>query len=128
LQLVLGEADILILGDLEAADELLAGRHYSAGRTVCSQADSAPAPVVKEVEGDCLGARRRVETNRNGDEANGEASGQDSARRHGGALSVPRDGSVAGTRQLPRSTESRPRPRRRMQVHDADSAPRIRAS
>jgi hypothetical protein len=56
-----GDADMLVFGERETADQLLSGHHHVGNGTGGLVLDPAPAAIVEEAAGDPLRARGRVE-------------------------------------------------------------------
>ena len=93
LQLLVGEEHVLFFRELVALHDLAALDDALAGRTEELLLDPAPAGLVQHVEGQRLGARRHVETYRNGHETEADGPRPDRACGH----TLPPSGIVSST-------------------------------
>src|SRR3990170_3118058 len=96
-QLLVGDAHVLVLGELVAADERRALHDRVAGRAERLLADARAARGVEQVEGHAPGGRGRVEPDRDRDQPERDRPGADRVCRHGlhdsTGLSMMRPGS-----------------------------------
>src|SRR5262249_1849949 len=86
LQLLVGEAHVLVLRDLVSLHEIAPLHHLVADGTVVLVPDAVAALHVKQVERRALRRGRRVHPDRNRDQPERDARGSQRMWRHGAAL------------------------------------------